>query len=99
MQWPEMACNLKPPFVKGNLFEIRDVKLTKFCLSLAKRGNWLFAGSMDGTVSLHNLQKNQNLLSMECGERVISVDFDEQISAAISNLADGTCQFWEIHMQ
>ena len=63
------------------------------------KGNWLLAGSMDQTVSLHNLQKNQNLLSVECGERVISVDLDEKISAAISNQADGTCKFWRINMK
>ena len=63
------------------------------------KGNWLLAGSMDETISLHNLQKNQNLVEMSCGDRVISVDLDAKIQAAITNQADGTCIYWNISFQ
>ena len=60
------------------------------------KGNWLLAGSMDSSISLHNLQKQQNLVTIECRDRVISVDLDPQIEAAVSNQADGSCCFWDI---
>ena len=63
------------------------------------KGNWLLAGSMDETISLHNLQKNQNVVAAECGSNcrgVVSVDLHSDIEAAVTNQADGTSLFWQI---
>ena len=83
---------------EGNYITISNIILNPL-FSISMKGNWLLAGSMDETISLHNLQKSQNLLSMECGDRVISVDLDYKIEAAITNQADGSCIYWDISFQ
>jgi len=64
--------------------------------SIAMRGQWLLAGSMDTKLSLHSLQQFQNLITINCEEKIVGVDISADIDCAISTQSDGSCHFWKI---
>ena len=75
----------------------RSLLKTTGLLSISMVNDWLLCGSMDGLLSLHNLQQGIATVELEQSEKLINVRLGSDLKNLATTSSDGYFSFYKIN--